>query len=156
MKNHSILTLFFIVQIAFFSCQKDGDQNEVVKNILQTEEPKEQKFEIGLVKDTILIGEQNTIIKFKRADYELSNSESVTVILKEAYDFGTIVRNGISTITNQYQLLETSGVFYVEVLSGEKTIPLKEGRFLEVIPPIKKYDDNTIFSAIIDSVGNFH
>ena len=157
MRNLQIPIYFFFVLSVFLSCQKEAEKlPQPVKNIFLNESPKGQIFEIGIVNDTLLVGEQNTVIKFKRSDYELSKSAPVTIILKEVYDFGTIVRNGISTITNQNQLLETSGVFYIEVKSGEKTVPLKKGKYLEVIPPIKEYNDNTIFSAIVDSLGNFH
>lgn len=144
MKN--IIYLSFILII--ISCQKEDSisVNEVLDSLKVN---KKQIIEFKLVSDTLIVGKEGTRIFVRKDMFKNYNNGLLTLELIEYFDFEDIVLNSIETITNDNQLLETSGVLYVNFKeNGEQLILNEKATYkIEVSKNIKKksniyYNDN--------------
>jgi len=152
MKNFIVVLISIL---ALISCEEDIKEFSPTNTLIELSDVEFQYFEIGIVSDTTLIGKDGTKIFFSRQNYNINIEDSVTLRLKEFYDFNDIVINNISTITDKNELLETSGVIFFEFSSNNKPLLLKENEKIRVIFPSNRINNNDIFYANIDSLGQF-
>jgi hypothetical protein len=150
----SYFLLIIILTTILFSCSKENNINptEELKNLSGS---KIQKFDLDTLKSKIITGIKGTEIEFKRNKFEVENGEKITLILKEIYEFKELFFNNINTITSENELLESSGVIYLSFESKGKKLKLKENEFIKVKFPNSKLNENTLFSAKIDSLNQF-
>lgn len=127
--------ILFFVAIIFISCQEDKkvemENNSVLKvkelaNSLKTD--KLQVFEFILKKDTLFVGKEGTKIFIPKDLFENYTNGKITFELKEFYTKEDIILNGLSTITDKGELLESSGMFYINFKEDGKQLNIKEGK----------------------------
>lgn len=115
--------LFYL--LVLISCQKEYTLTiQDVASSLKVD--KKQIIEFSLKNDTILIGLEGTKVFVPKNLFKNYSNGLITLELIEYYDFDDIVLNSIETITNDNQLLETSGVLYVNFKENGKPLILSE------------------------------
>ncbi|TYP73461.1 hypothetical protein [Aquimarina intermedia] len=114
-----------------------------------------QYFDLDTLTFKIIEGNKGTKIWFVREDFELDEGDKVTVELKELYDFKDLVFNNINTITNKNELLESSGVIYLDFKVGDKSVPLKDKKRLSIIFPDKRLKGNELYYTQLDTLAQF-
>lgn len=168
MKN--IIYLLFVLFV--ISCQNvDSLQMKEVIDSLKV--GKKQIIEFELVNDTVLVGREGTKIFVQKNMFKNYNDGLVTLELIEYFDFDEIILNSIETVTNDNQLLETSGVLYVNFKeNGEQLVLNDNAKYrIEVPKNIKKksaiyynnndsvfkweLSDDKIYTDIPDRFKNF-
>ena len=140
--------VYFLFGLLIISCQnEDNLQIQEVVDSLKTNE--KQIIEFKLVNDTVLIGKEGTKIFVQKNMFKNYNGGLVTLELTEYFDIEEIILNSIETVTNDNQLLETSGVLYVNFKENGEQLLLNEKAMyrIEVSKKIKKksaiyYNDN--------------
>lgn len=152
------MKIAYIVLAAFIvltSCQKEEKLNNIFKNHLsEFQSEKKQIFDLDTIPFKLIKGKNDTKIYFNRADFDISKDQKITLELIELYDFKEVLFRNMSTVTTQNKLLETNGVLFIEFKSKGKTVKLKEGKILKVIPLKERLDGNDIFIAKTDSLKN--
>ena len=113
-----------------------------------------QTYYLDTLSTSIIEGEKGTKIYYQRKDFNLKENEKVTITLKEFYSFEDIFFNNIQTITNKNELLESSGVLYINAKSNQRIVNLKEGAFLKIKIPTGLLKDVALFSGKMDSLQN--
>uniref|UniRef100_UPI00404ACC13 hypothetical protein n=1 Tax=Flavobacterium sp. TaxID=239 RepID=UPI00404ACC13 len=156
MKKLILLVLTFII----FSCQKEKNEKletnhnntKVVKisNLLKTE--KLQKFEFVLKIDTFFIGNEGTKIYIPKDLFENYTHGTVTFELKEFYSKETMILNGLSTITDKDELLESSGMFYINFKEEDKQLMIKKGKKYKIEVAEKPLSNSNIYYNDNDSI----
>ena len=143
--------LIFILQ----GCAKENIKI-ISKNELQKFSKVElQTFELDTLDYLEIEGEHGTIIYYNRSDLEIGENEKVNLELKELYSFEELLFNNINTVTENGELLESSGVLFLNFTSNNRNIELKENSFVLVKLPKSMAEDDDIFSAKIDSLNQF-
>ncbi|CAM3614017.1 hypothetical protein FLGE108171_06110 [Flavobacterium gelidilacus] len=156
MKKLILLLLTFIL----ISCQKEKKEeleteNEISKvekisTLLQTD--KLQKFEFVLNKDTVFIGKEGTKIIIPKDLFENYTNGKITFELKEFYSKEDMILNGLSTLTDKDELLESSGMFYINFKEEGKQLIIKEGKNYKVEVSNKPLSNSNIYYNDNDSI----
>lgn len=156
MKNFILLALTLII----FSCQKEKDENlenelnnakvNKISNLLKTDEL--QKFEFVLKIDTFFIGKEGTKIFIPEDLFENYTHGTITFELKEYYSKETMILNGLSTITDKDELLESSGMFYINFKEDGKQLMIKEGKKYKIEVAEKPLSNSNIYYNDNDSI----
>jgi len=115
-----------------------------------------QTFELDTIKYLEIEGKNGTIIYYNRDDLKIGENEKVILELKEIYTFEELLFNNINTITENGELLESSGVFYLNFKSKDKKVELKENSFVTIKLPKSMSENDEIFSAKVDSLNQFN
>ncbi len=115
-----------------------------------------QTFELDTIKYLEIEGKNGTIIYYNRDDLKIGENEKVILELKEIYTFEELLFNNINTITENGELLESSGVLFLNFISKDKNIELKENSFVTIKLPKSMSEDDEIFSAKVDSLNQFN
>lgn len=129
----SIACLLFIF---FLSCKKDNLElafttHEALKKELFNDEAS-QEITFTLTNDTVLIGSKGTRILLQKDIFENYLGGLITLELKEFYTREDIILNGLSTISDQQELLETSGMFYINFKENGNQLEIKKDKFYTV------------------------
>ena len=110
---------FYILlcSVVIFSCQKEKTTQELDKNSIsissQLKTDKLQTFEFVLKNDTLISGKEGTKVWITKDLFENYTNGKITFELKEFYSKEDMILNGLSTVTNKDELLESSGMFYI-------------------------------------------
>lgn len=111
-----------------------------------------QLFELGTAKTAEIRGKQGTVYYFNREDFDVSENQNISVRLEEYYEFEALFFQNLRTVTSSGKLLESSGVFRIQVFNeGQELFPKKDRR-LHVGFPKDKIKDNDLFTGVLDSV----
>ena len=152
MKN---LLLTFATILLIFSCKND-DLNTYPENVFNPENNfNYQVYNLTTVSDTVILGKDSTRIYFERSQFEVDDSATINLRLVEFYNFKDLVFNGIATITDHNELLESSGVIYFDVLSNNEPVKLKKDGKIKIQFPANRIVGNQIFMGKVDSLGQF-
>lgn len=156
MKKSILLLLTFLV----ISCQKEKkveletenniSKVEKISNLLKTD--KLQKFEFVLKKDTVLTGKEGTKIFIPKDLFDNYTNGKITFELKEFYSKEDMILNGLSTITDKDELLESSGMFYVNFKEVGKQLTIKEGKDYKIEVSNEQLSDTNIYYNDNDSI----
>ena len=152
MKSFYILLL----SISIFSCQKEKSSLPIEENSIsissQLKTDKLQTFEFVLKNDTLISGKEGTDIWIPRDLFENYSNGKITFELKEFYSKEDMILNGLSTVTNKDELLESSGMFYINFKEGNKQLKIKNGKSYKVEIPNKPLADSNIYYNDNDSI----
>lgn len=153
MKTSLMLAAIFF---SFISCQDEKNSNSKKEDVLAISEQlktgKLQKQEFFLINDTIIIGEKGTRIWIHKDVFQNYTNGKIQLELKEFYSKEDMILNKLATITNKGELLESSGMFYVNFTENGKQLELKKGK--NIVFEIKKepLQNSNIYYNPTDSV----
>jgi hypothetical protein len=146
----------FLLSIVLFSCQKEkstlpNEKNTIaVSSLLKTD--KLQNFEFLLKNDTIISGKERTKIWIPSDLFENYTNGKITLELKEFYSKEDMILNGLSTVTDKDELLESSGMFYINFTEEDKQLKIKKGKSYKVEIPNKPLAESNIYYNDNDSI----
>jgi hypothetical protein len=145
-----------ILSITIFSCQKEKTSLPIEENSIaiasQLKTNKLQTFEFVLKNDTLISGKEGTDIWIPRDLFENYSNGKITFELKEFYSKEDMILNGLSTVTDKDELLESSGMFYINFKEGDKQLRIKKGKSYDVTIPNKPLADSNIYYNDNDSI----
>lgn len=147
MKNFILI----LISLLLFSCEKENSSNlEVIKSQLKTENLFTTKF--TLKNDTVIKGKLGTQIFIPKDLFSNYTNGQITLELKEYYSKEDMILNGLTTITNQDELLESSGMIYINFTESGKQLEIKNGKLYNVILPSKSLNKSNIYTNKSDSI----
>lgn len=145
-----------IFSIVMLSCQKEKSSLPIEENSItissQLKTDKLQTFEFILKNDTLISGKEGTKIWIPRDLFENYSNGKITFELKEFYSKEDMILNGLSTVTDKDELLESSGMFYVNFKEGNKQLKIKNGKSYKVEIPNKPLAESNIYYNDNDSI----
>lgn len=156
-KTNSMKTFFILLcSVLIFSCQKEKTTQELEENSIaissQLKTEKLQTIEFFLKNDTLISGKEGTEIWITKDLFENYTNGKITFELKEFYSKEDMILNGLSTVTNKDELLESSGMFYINFKEGDKQLKIKRGKSYEVTIPNKPLEESNIYYNDNDSI----
>lgn len=149
---------FFILlcSVLIFSCQKEKTTQELEENSIaissQLKTDKLQTFEFVLKNDTLISGKEGTKIWITKDLFENYTNGKITFELKEFYSKEDMILNGLSTVTNKDELLESSGMFYINFKEEGKQLKIKKGKSYNVTIPNNPLAESNIYYNDNDSI----
>lgn len=119
----------------------------------QLSAPQVQRFTINQANDTLLLGKQGTQLYLPKGIFAADSSLPLEIELIELYDKADMVLANVSTLTASKELLETSGMLYINARQNGKAIILKESsnyylRFKEQPEGYRLYQGDTLQQTI--------
>lgn len=152
MKSFYIL----LCSVVILSCQKEKTTQKLEKNSIsissQLKTNKLQTFEFVLKNDTLISGKEGTSIWITKDLFENYTNGKITFELKEFYSKEDMILNGLSTVTDKDELLESSGMFYINFKEGDKQLKIKKGKSYDVTIPNKPLAESNIYYNDNDSI----
>ena len=143
--------ILILISLLLFSCEKENSSNlEMIKSQLKTDNLFTTKF--ILKNDTVIKGKLGTQIFIPKDLFSNYTNGQITLELKEFYSKEDMILNGLSTITNQDELLESSGMIYINFTESEKQLEIKNGKLYNVILPSKSLNKSNIYTNKSDSI----
>lgn len=128
----------FLIFLFFIFCKRDGQ----IKNdyLLNDSMLKEDLFErsdfnkitFKLRNDTILVGEKGTGFIIEKQLFENYQGGDIVFEYKEFYTREEIIKNGLTTLSDKNEILQTSGMFYINFMENENKLIPKKGKFLKI------------------------
>ena len=107
-----------------------------------------QVFLIRSERDTVLLGQQGTVVAVPASAWELPAGGTVRLELREFYSTSDIILAGLSTRSGA-NLLETGGMVYMGATANEQPVSLRQGqRLLLRMPTTRKLDDMQFFQGV--------
>lgn len=149
---------FYILlcSVLIFSCQKEKTSLPIEENSIsissQLKTDKLQTFEFVLKNDTLISGKEGTSIWITKDLFENYTNGKITFELKEFYSKEDMILNGLSTVTDKDELLESSGMFYINFKEGDKQLKIKKGKSYNVTIPNKPLAESNIYYNHNDSI----
>jgi hypothetical protein len=152
MKSFYILLLSLVI----LSCQKEKSSLPIEENSIsissQLKTDKLQTIEFILKNDTLISGKEGTDILISRDLFENYSNGKITFELKEFYSKEDMILNGLSTVTNKNELLESSGMFYINFKEEGKLLKIRKGKSYKVTIPNRPLEDSNIYYNDNDSI----
>ena len=150
-------TIYILIfSIVMLSCQKEKTSLPIEENSIaissQLKTDKLQNFEFVLKKDTLISGKEGTKVWITRDLFENYTNGKITFELKEFYSKEDMILNGLSTVTDKDELLESSGMFYINFKEGDKQLKIKKGKSYDVTIPNKPLAESNIYYNNNDSI----
>lgn len=146
----------FLFSIAILSCQKEKTSLPIEENSIsissQLKTDKLQTFEFVLKNDTLISGKEGTKVWITKDLFENYTNGKITFELKEFYSKEDMILNGLSTVTDKDELLESSGMFYINFKEGNKQLKIKNGKSYKVEIPNKPLAESNIYYNDNDSI----
>ena len=150
-------TIYILIfSIVMLSCQKEKTSLPIEENSIaissQLKTDKLQNFEFVLKKDTLISGKEGTKVWITKDLFENYTNGKITFELKEFYSKEDMILNGLSTVTDKDELLESSGMFYINFKEGDKQLKIKKGKSYDVTIPNKPLAESNIYYNNNDSI----
>ncbi len=151
------LRILFIVVLFLLtsSCENEKETVKPQNPLRNISEVKMQSFDLDTTSLKEIVGQKGTKILFRRDVFDVNESQKITLELKEFYDFEELLLNNINTITEKGELLESSGVIYLDFKSDGKSLSLKENEKIGITFPDDRVGTNGIYSASVDTLNQF-
>jgi hypothetical protein len=138
------------------SCQKEKTSLPIEENSIaissQLKTDKLQTIEFILKNDTLISGKEGSKIWIPRDLFENYSNGKITFELKEFYSKEDMIVNGLSTVTDKDELLESSGMFYINFKEDDKQLKIKKGKSYKVEIPNKPLAKSNIYYNDNDSI----
>ena len=145
-----------ILSIVMLSCQKEKTSLPIEENLIaissQLKTDKLQTIEFILKNDTLISGKEGSKIWIPRDLFENYSNGKITFELKEFYSKEDMIVNGLSTVTDKDELLESSGMFYINFKEDDKQLKIKKGKSYKVEIPNKPLAESNIYYNDNDSI----
>lgn len=150
-------TIYILIfSIVMLSYQKEKTSLPIEENSIaissQLKTDKLQNFEFVLKKDTLISGKEGTKVWITKDLFENYTNGKITFELKEFYSKEDMILNGLSTVTDKDELLESSGMFYINFKEGDKQLKIKKGKSYDVTIPNKPLAESNIYYNNNDSI----
>lgn len=150
-------TIYILIfSIVMLSCQKEKTSLPIEENSIaissQLKTDKLQNFEFVLKKDILISGKEGTKVWITKDLFENYTNGKITFELKEFYSKEDMILNGLSTVTDKDELLESSGMFYINFKEGDKQLKIKKGKSYDVTIPNKPLAESNIYYNNNDSI----
>ncbi|MEZ4853307.1 hypothetical protein [Flavobacterium sp.] len=143
--------LFISVTLFFISCQKENKSNlQKIKEQLETINLTSYTF--ILKNDTLIEGKMGTRIMLPKDIFSNYTNGEINLELKEFYTKEAIILNGLSTVTNKDELLETSGMFYINFTENGKQLLIQKDKSYQIYLPKKPLINSNIYFNDNDSI----
>ena len=150
---------FLLIAVFFISCQEDKKVETEISSISKMQNitnllkiDKLQTFEFILKEDTLFVGKEGTKIFIPKDLFKNYTNGKITFELKEFYTKEDMILNGLSTITDQDELLESSGMFYINFKEEGKQLNIKDGKNYTVEIANKPLSNSNIYYNDNDSI----
>lgn len=118
---------FILFSLFIFSCQQNNQNVQKEHSLNCSDESikfkKEQLFMFNLKQDSVIIGEQGTVLSFSN-DRGTKTKDSIQIILEEYYSITDFILNGLETKTSQGELIETLGMIRVGLVDDKNLFKL--------------------------------
>lgn len=148
MKN---FILFLACFLFFVSCEKEKTSNlNLIKENFKTDNITTNEF--VLKNDTVIVGKLGTEIFIPQDLFENYTKGKIKIKLKEFYSKEDMILNRLSTVTDKDELLESSGMLYLNFTEEEKQLIIKKGKNYKVILPEELLENSNIYSNNNDSI----
>lgn len=156
-KTNFMKTFYILLcSVVIFSCQKEKTSLPIEENSIsissQLKTDKLQTFEFVLKKDTLISGKEGTMVWITKDLFENYTNGKITFELKEFYSKEDMILNGLSTVTDKDELLESSGMFYINFKEGDKQLKIKNRKSYKVEIPNKPLAESNIYYNDNDSI----
>lgn len=148
MKNFILIlaSLLFLV-----SCDKESTSNlNHIKENLKTDNLSTNEF--VLKNDTVIAGKLGTEVLIPQDLFENYKKGKIKMELKEFYSKEDMILNSLSTVTDKDELLESSGMLYLNFTEEGKQLIIKKGKNYKVILPEEVLENSNIYSNNNDSI----
>lgn len=144
-----------ICSILFLSsCAEQKDSENIVFDPFENYPRIEnQFFNLDTIKSKVITGKKGTKIYFDRNSFEVSESDKITLELKELYELNDLVSFNLRTVTNDNQLLESGGVLELEFKKNGEPIGLKDEAELKFTSPKSLRGIEKLYLLQTDSIG---
>ena len=150
MKNY----IFLILSLFLISCEQENTSNlKEIEFQLKTDNLYTSEF--ILKSDTIIRGNLGTEIFIPKDLFNNYANGKITLELKEFYSKEDMILNGLVTITDKDELLESSGMLYINFTEKGKRLEIQNGKNYEVNLPNKPLNNSKIYYNDNDSVFNW-
>lgn len=101
--------------------------------------PEPQRFCINPNRDTILRGQNGTLIYIRKNTFAVSarktKKKCLTIKLKEAFSYSDMLANNLATQTTDGKLLETQGMVFIDAEMDGKPVKLNKNSSYDVFVP---------------------
>lgn len=112
-----------------------------------------QFFDLDTISLKEIEGKKGTKIYFLRESFDVDSTDKISLELKEFYTISDLIKNNIRTITQDNELLESSGVIYLNFTKNGEELKLKDSTTIRVRFPISLSKQDKIFNGKIDSIS---
>lgn len=147
--------LCFTITLLFTICSCTIEPSQIDSELQHKTKP--QKFNISMISDTLLVGEQGTLIEIKEysfVDVTGNTVENAEVLLEEYYTISDFVRNRLSTQTIDGKILRSSGMVNITAKSEDKEVFLKNEATLKLgFPRVQESNVANLFQGKTGSNG---
>lgn len=144
--------ILFLASLLFLvSCKKENTSNlNLIRENLKTENLTTSDF--VLKRDTVLKGKFGAEIFLPNDLFENYTGGKIRFELKEYYSKEDIILNSLSTITDKDELLESSGMLYLNFTEEGNQLKIKNGKKYKVQLPNKILEKSNIYTNDNDSI----
>ncbi|MEE9362136.1 MAG: hypothetical protein V3U92_06010 [Cellulophaga sp.] len=150
----NLTAILIITSLLFLGCKKDKQIDNIPFNPFDDLiEGESQFFDLDTVSLKEITGKYGTKIYFERSFFDVDELEKITLELKEFYKLRDLIKNNIRTITNENELLESSGVIYLDFKKNGVSIDLKDSVNINLRFPKELSNRDKLFIGEIDSIG---
>ena len=144
-----------IIGLVFITgCVKERNTSNKIFYPFQTSTKVEsQFFDLDTISLKEIEGKKGTRIYFFRDSFDVNSTDKITLELKEFYNISDLIKNNIRTITQDNELLESSGVIYLNFTKNGEELKLKDSTTIRVRFPISLSEQDKIFNGKMDSTS---
>lgn len=132
-------------------------ERKETRDVIPLEAEPEQTWLVNLSKDTIIVGNKGTRIKFPQSCFVDSAGSEITdqvkITLKEYYTIQDFISNRLSTATTDGQILQSSGMIFLEARSGNKSLRIKDTSPVTIMFP--RVVDADVANLFLGETGNY-
>lgn len=148
-----IIALIFGV-IFCLGCVDDKVANNKIFNpFLDIKSAESQYFNLDTIQLKEITGKYGTKIYFDRNSFNLKGSDKIILELKELYSIQDLITNNIRTITKENDLLESSGVIFINLTRNGEKLKLPDNSNIKVEFPLILSNQDKLFNGEVDSLG---
>lgn len=144
-----------IIVLAFLmGCVEEKDTRNKIFDPFQTRVKVEsQYFDLDTISLKEIEGKKGTKIYFLREFFDVDSTDKISLELKEFYNISDLIKNNIRTITEDDELLESSGVIYLNFTKNGEELKLKDSTSMRVKFPFSLSKQDKIFNGKMDSLN---
>lgn len=152
MKNLAIILI--LLSILTLGCKEDKQMENTPFNPFGNPvEAESQFFNLDTIALKEITGKNGTKIYYERTLFNVDESDKITLELKEFYKLRDLITNNIRTITTENELLESSGVIYIDFKKNGVSMKLKDNSNINLRFPKELSSQDKLFIGEIDSIG---
>lgn len=136
------------------SCvEEKNSANKTFDPFQNDDKVESQFFNLDTITRKEIIGKNGTRIYFYRNYFDVDSTDVITLELKEFYKISDLIKSNIQTLTDGNELLESSGVIFVEFKKNGEKLSLKDSTNISIRFPLEFSRQDKVFNGEIDSIG---